>query len=323
MAKTGLHDGWSALCYLTFSYINFLQYRDTFGIEKRTCLPFSYPSLFHIKLLSFLQVVISVPLTLHDSLSIRGVGLHHFDWLNTPHDQVCLSVMLSCVWEYATVFEIRLHMSHHPLASGVLATQAPVAGVALLAPLSGDMVASHVSGAHTPAPWFKSVCTVGPGWTPTFPSKQDCSLEITTRIEHSITNRACEMLNVFIRLVRGNLHACECVRSPVWLPYFGDGCLQSPELTSGWVRKENAFPSISILSYPRACWYNETIILLSGVSGTLAETFRQVGFWKVLHSQTQPLCILVLYLFCSLVIHTFSVWQWALFLSECVRWEYF
>lgn len=60
-------------------------------------------------------------------------------------------------------------MSHHPTASGVLGTQAPVAGVALHAPLSGDMVASHVSGAHTTALWFRSVYTMRPGWTPTFP----------------------------------------------------------------------------------------------------------------------------------------------------------
>lgn len=112
-------------------------------------------------------------------------------------------------------------------------TQAPVAGVALRAPLSGDMLASHVSGAHTPAVWFRSVSTVGPGWTPTFPVSGRGSLEITTRIEHSITHHACETLNVFIRLVRGNLHGCECVRTPLWRLYFGDGCLQSPELTSG------------------------------------------------------------------------------------------
>lgn len=113
-----------------------------------------------------------------------------------------------------------------------------------------------------------------------------------------------------------------CARCPMWLLYFGDGCLQSPELTSGWVRKENAFASISILSYPRAYWYNETIILLSGVSGTLAESFRQMGFWKVLHLQTRTLRILVLYLF-SLRIYTFSVWEWPQFLSECKWGVYF
>lgn len=78
-------------------------------------------------------------------------------------------MMLSYVSEYATVFEIRLHMSHHRPASGGHSTQAPVAGVALRAPLSGDMVASHVSGAHTPALWFRSVSTMRPGWIPTLP----------------------------------------------------------------------------------------------------------------------------------------------------------
>lgn len=181
------------------------------------------------------------------------------------------------------------------------------------------MLASHVSGAHTPAVWFRSVSTVGPGWTPTFPVSGRGSLEITTRIEHSITHHACETLNVFIRLVRGNLHGCECVRSPLWRLYFGDGCLQSPELTSGWVRKENAFISISILSYPRAYWYNETIILLSGVSGILADFPPSARVCEGPHSPTQPLCTLVHYRFFSFRIHAFSVWQWAQFLSDvCV-----
>lgn len=204
-------------------------------------------------------------------------------------------------------------MSHHPPRPP---TQAPVAGVALRAPLSGDMVAfSCQRCAHTTT--LVQVCEHrGTRLDPHLPSKHEGSLEMT-RIEHSITHYACETLNVFIRLVRGNLHGCECVRFPLWLLYFGDGCLQSPELTSGWVRKENAFTSISILSYPRACWYNETIILLlSGVSGTLAETFLQVhGFLKFHIHKHDLLCILVLYLFFSLRIHTFSVWQ---FLSECV-----
>lgn len=35
-AKTGLHDGWSAQCYLIFYYSNFLQYGDTFQSERWT-----------------------------------------------------------------------------------------------------------------------------------------------------------------------------------------------------------------------------------------------------------------------------------------------
>lgn len=94
------------------------------------------------------------------------VGLHHFDWLNTLYDQICLSVMLSCVWEYATVFEIRLHMSagppwpwphtHTVPSQEATGTQAPVAGVVLRDPPSGDVVAFRVSGVHTPALWYSS-----------------------------------------------------------------------------------------------------------------------------------------------------------------------
>lgn len=240
--------------------------------------------------------------------SSPSVGWPTSLWLNTLYDQVCLSVMLSCLWEYATVFEIRLHMSHYPPASGGHGTQAPVAGVALRAPLFWHGSLSCQRCTHTST--LVQVCEHrGTRLDHQLPSKQEGSLEITTRIEHSAGAW---------KFAWQWVCALSCVA-----PVFWDGCLQSPELTSGWVRKENAFTSISILSYPRAYWYNETIILLSGVSGTLAETFHQMSFWKVLHSQTRPLCILVLYLFFSFRIHKFSAWQWAQFLSECEWWEYF
>lgn len=62
------------------------------------------------------------------------------------------------MWEYATVFETSLLLSAggpcpHPPVSG---TQAPVAGVALRVPLSGDMVASYL------ALWFSSTLWAPP-----------------------------------------------------------------------------------------------------------------------------------------------------------------
>lgn len=166
--------------------------------------------------------------------------------------QLCLKLACFCLLENPAP----------TLLSQELGTWAPVAGVALRGPLSGDMVASCL------ALWFSATLWASPSPSPW---KQESSPEITTRIEHSITRHACKMLNVFIgRCVEICMSAS--VRSPVSLQYFGGGCLQSPELASGWVRKENAFISISI-SYPRACWYNETIILLSRVSCTVPETF--------------------------------------------------
>lgn len=273
-----------------------------------------------MKLLSSLHVVISFHLASHDFLSIPGLAyITLSDWTH------CMIQFVS-VWCSAAYENMRLGLK---LGCICLISSIPQPQEATVRKLQWQVSLCVLVFQVTWWPLMSAGCAqqhFGSGlwalWDQVghrLPSKQEGSLE-TTRIEHSITHHVSEMLNVFIWLVLGNLHACEL---HALLPYFGDGCLQSPELTSLWVRKDNAFTSISILFYPRAYWYNETIILLSGVSGRLAETFRQVGFWKVLYSPTRPLCILVLYPFSSRRIHTFSVWQWAQFLSECVWWQYF
>lgn len=216
MNKRFLRDGWSAC----FSIC--LQYGDS--------LPKKDGPSYLLLLLPFLYKVIILP----------GCELHSspLTWLSSP--SVCWPTSLwlneHAVWsdlsrcdvkpraEYATVFDISVLMPAGgptpppplPLLSQeTTGTQAPVAGVALRGPLSGDMVASCQRCAHTSSLVKLHTVTASPQ------QKQEGSPEITTRIERSITHHACKMLNVFIRLVRGNLRGCECALSCVALVFWG------------------------------------------------------------------------------------------------------
>lgn len=132
---------------------------------------FSFPFfiyLFFILLSSFLQVVMSVCLTSHDFLPIRGLayitltehtvwsGLSQCDVNVLSYENMRLCLKLGCICptipqpQEATVHKLQWQVS-------------------LCVLLFSDMVASHVSDAHTPALWFRSVSTVGPGWTTSFP----------------------------------------------------------------------------------------------------------------------------------------------------------
>lgn len=149
------------------------------------------------------------------------VGLHHFDSMNTLCDQICLGVMSSRVQNMQLCLKLAClclpedPVPTPPLSQEATGTQAPLAGVALRGPLSGDMVASCQRCTHTSSLVKLHTVTASPQ------QKQEGSPEITTRIEHSITHHACKMLNVFIRLVRGNLHGCECALSCVALVFWG------------------------------------------------------------------------------------------------------
>lgn len=130
------------------------------------------------------------------------------------------------------------------LSQEATGTQAPVAGVALRGPLSGDMVASCL------ALWFSSTL-----WAPS-PQMKAGGFSGDYNKNRTLNRHACKMLNVFIPSVRGNLHVCECALSCV-TPVFRGWLSPKPRARIGMSQKRKCIHFyFYILPKGMLIWWN-------------------------------------------------------------------
>lgn len=185
------------------------------------------------------------------------------------------------------------------LSQEATATQAPVAGVALRGPLSGDMVASCL--------WFSPTL-----WAPS-PQMKAVGFSGDYNKNRTLNHTPC----LYDAKCRYSVGAWKfaCLRVCALLCHSGiSGVGVSKAQSSQRDESEKKMHSFLFL-YPT-----------QGHADIMKPSFCYLEWaahsQKLLHSQTRPLYIFVVYLSSSVRTHPFrrrESWRWSQFLSECVQ----